>query len=83
MSDIFDDLDDFDDDCDDGFQDDGFGENGPFDQTDDVDDPISQTENDGGGLGWQEVAFIGAISEQIANEKRWRRKERRKSRDKS
>ena len=72
MSDIFDDFDD----CDEGFHDDKFDETDSFDQTDDLDDPINETENDGGGLGWEGVAFLGAMSEQIADEKRWRRKER-------
>ena len=77
------DIDDYDDFGDEGFNDDGFIENDPFDEPDDVDDPVNETDNDGGGLGWKEVAFLGVMSEQIADEKRWRRKGRRKFRDKS
>ena len=72
-------MSDFDDSGDDGddFGEDGFMGEEPFDDDLSGEDPF-QDEPDGpipdgpGGLGWEEVAFLGAMSEEIAEERKRR-----------
>jgi len=46
--------------------------------SDDMDNEIDETGSDDcAGLGWEEVAFLGAMSEQIADEKEERRRLRK------
>ena len=74
------------------FEDDGFMDEGPFEpHYDDHDDPnddiIGEADSDGpaeapmtdisNGLDWEDIAFLGGMSEEIAEEKRRRDKIRR------
>ena len=76
---------DFDDDFGDGFEDDGFEDGEPFDddlageehyQDDAHEAPLTDIS---GGLDWQDIALLGALSEELAEEKRRREQIRREA----
>ena len=63
-------------------EDDGFMDDEPFDditsdQNETIDEAMETDADDCSGPGWEEIAFLGAMSEEIAEEKQRRERIRR------